>query len=69
MTTDSGFFWPYLLLAICWSAACGWLLLRVRKAPGPIALVTPVATIDTGSDSVVQAHSPQWERDTQAGRM
>ena len=63
MTSASGNLWPYLLLAACWSAACGWLLLRVQKAGTRITPANPE------SSSAAQTRPPHWERDTQAGRM
>lgn len=66
MFSESEPLWPYLFLAVGWSAVCGFFLLRNRQTK---------AEVRTSHDSVAR-HSDlptpsqaAWERDTQAGRM
>jgi hypothetical protein len=56
--------WPYLLLAVGWSAACAYMLLRERTSR---KAATPIAAAD--SMPTQSSQSGPWERDTQAGRM
>jgi hypothetical protein len=56
--------WPYLILAVGWTAACAYMLVRERTSRKP---ATPHAVPDSMPTSTSQPAA--WERDTQAGRM
>ena len=67
MFSDSEPLWPYVFLAVGWSAACAYMLVRARKTGKPIG--PPIgAGVDSESAPTSQS-AAQWERDTQAGRM
>ena len=64
MFSDSEPLWPYVFLAVGWSAACAYMLVRARKTGKPLG---PTHGADSEPTSPTESH--QWERDTQAGRM
>jgi hypothetical protein len=53
-----------VVLALGWSAACAYMLVRARKTGKPIGPST-----EPESEPAPTSQSAQWERDTQAGRM
>ena len=64
MFSDSEPLWPYVFLAVGWSAACAYMLVRARKTGKPLG-----PTHGADSEPTPTTESAHWERDTQAGRM
>ena len=71
MTSETEPLWPYLFLAVGWSAVCAYMLVRARVSNKPPAPQAPAQSSVIGPDSVptLSSQAETWERDTQAGRM
>jgi hypothetical protein len=68
MSSESEPLWPYLLLAVGWSAACAYMLIRARASRRSASPPSPPAATDSMPPTTASQFG-QWERDTQAGRM
>ena len=68
MSSESEPLWPYLLLAVGWSAACAYMLIRARASRRSTSPPAP-PTVTDSMPTTTASQPGQWERDTQAGRM